>query len=111
MMTKTFFPALAALLVFAPAFSFAQTGVSWFGDTTSDYVNNRIISIKENSDGNLFLLGKATDAAYNNIHPYWAVCDKAGKLKTQVTLPTTNNFYELNNFTVCSVDKIRIWGT
>jgi hypothetical protein len=111
MTAKKFSPRFAAMFLFLPAFSFAQTGVSWFGDSTSDYVNNRIISIKESNDGDLFLLGKATDAAYNNIHPYWAVCDKAGKLKTQVTLPTTNNFYELNNFTVCSADKIRIWGT
>lgn len=67
--------------------------------------------MKENSNGDLFLLGKATDATYNNIHPYWAVCDKSGKLKTQATLATTNNFYELNNFVICSPDKLRIWGT
>ena len=111
MTTKKFSRSLAAWIILLPAISSAQTGVFWFGDTTSKYVNNRIISIRENSDGDLFLLGKATDAAYQDIHPYWAVCDKSGKLKTQVTLPTTNNFYELNNFIISGPDKIRIWGT
>ncbi|MDQ3109833.1 MAG: hypothetical protein M3R17_08050 [Bacteroidota bacterium] len=101
---------LAAFILF-PAFLFSQTGTFWFSDTTSEFVNNRIISIKENSNGDLFLLGKASDGTYNNPCPYWAVCDKAGKLKSQSTLPTTNKFYELNNFTICSADRMRIWGT
>ncbi len=103
---------LPILLLFASTgISFSQTNVFWFGDSTNSSVNNRIISIKENSDGNLFLLGKATDSDYNNIHPYFAVCDKNGNLKSQKTVQTTNDFYELNNFTICGADKIRIWGT
>jgi hypothetical protein len=110
-MTKKISPLFAVLFCLLPLISFSQTGVFWFGDSTSHLVNNRIISIKENSSGDLFMLGKASDTAYANIHPYWAVCDKAGKLKSQVTLPTTNQFYELNNFTICSADRVRIWGT
>lgn len=110
-MTKKLSPFFAALFWLVPAISFSQTGVFWFGDSTSQLVNNRIISIKENSNGDLFLMGKASDTAYANIHPYWAVCDRAGKLKSQTTLPTTNQFYELNNFTICSADRVRIWGT
>lgn len=110
MKAKKISPLLAALFLF-PVISFAQTGVSWFGDSTSRFVNNRIISIKENSNGDLFLMGKATDSAYANMHPYWAVCDKTGKLKSQTTLATNNNYYEINSFTVCSPDRVRIWGT
>lgn len=100
------------LLLFSPAgFLFSQTGVFWFGDSTSSSVNNRIISIKENPDGGLFLLGKASDRDYKNIHPWWAVTDKSGKLTTQKTVATTNQIYDLANFTVCEKDKVRIWGT
>ncbi len=102
---------LFLLLCFVPAILFSQTGVSWFGDSTSNRLNNRIISIKESSNGDIYLLGKASDAVYNNPSPYWAVCDKAGKLKSQTTLATANKFYEVNNFTICSADRCRIWGT
>jgi hypothetical protein len=110
-MTAKKFPLLFLFLLFSTSLLFSQTGVFWFGDSTSPYVNNRIISMKENSSGELFLMGKSTDSAYKNIHPYFAVCDKSGKLKSQKTLETTNDFYELNNFTICSADRIRIWGT
>ncbi|CAN5901070.1 hypothetical protein BH11BAC7_BH11BAC7_15620 [soil metagenome] len=102
---------LFILLCILPAISFSQTGVYWFGDTASNLVNNRIVSIKENSNGDLCLLGKATDGDYNNPKPYWAVCDKAGKLKSQTTLSASNKFYEVNNFTICSSSRFRIWGT
>lgn len=105
------FSLLFLLLCALPAISFSQTGVSWFGDTTSNLVNNRIISIKENPNGDLCLLGKASDGVYNNPTPYWAVCDKTGKLKSQSTLATSNKYYEVNNFTICSSDRFRIWGT
>ncbi len=108
---------------FRPPFSFllllsivagtvsAQTGVTWFGDSSSAFVNNRIISIKEGTNGDLYLLGKATDRGYKNIHPYWAVCDKSGKMRSQKTVATENSIFDLNNFTVCGEDKFRIWGT
>lgn len=90
---------------------FAQTGVFWFGDSTSNYVNNRIISMKEKPGGGLYFLGKASDRQYANVHPYWGSCDKSGKLIVQKTLETTNDIFELNNFVVCSENKFRIWGT
>lgn len=102
---------LFLLLCILPAISFSQTGVSWFGDSTSKLVNNRIISIKESSNGDLYLLGKASDGVFNNPNPYWAVCDKTGKLKSQTTLAASNKYYEINNFTICSSDRFRIWGT
>jgi hypothetical protein len=110
-MTKKISPIVATLFVLFPAILFSQTGVFWFGDSASPLLNKKIISIKENPDGDLYLLGKATDTSYSDIHPYWAVCDKTGKLKSQTILPTTNQFYELNNFTICSADRIRIWGS
>lgn len=110
MKTKHLSP-LFTLLCLLPAVSFSQTGVFWFGDSASNLVNNRIISMKENTNGDLFLLGKASDGAYANPKPYWAVCDKAGKLKSQTTLATGNAYYEINNFTICSPDRVRIWGT
>lgn len=110
MKAKKTSPLLAALFLL-PAISFAQTGVYWFGDSTSSLANNRIISMKENTNGDLFLLGKASDNFYQNPKPYWAVCDKAGKLKSQTTLATSNKYYEINNFTICSPDRVRIWGT
>jgi hypothetical protein len=110
MKTKHLSP-LLILLCSLPAISFSQTGVYWFGDSTSNLANNRIISIKENANGDLFLLGKANDNFYQNPKPYWAVCDKAGKLKSQTTLATSNKYYEINNFTICSPDRVRIWGT
>lgn len=103
---------LSLFLLVSPAgFLFSQTGVFWFGDSTSSSVNNRIISIKENPEGGLFLLGRASDRDYKNIHPWWGVTDKSGKLTTQKTVATTNAIYDLANFTVCEKDKIRIWGT
>ncbi len=110
MKTKKISP-LFLLLCFLPAISFSQTGVSWFGDSTSILLNNRIISIKEGSNGDIYLLGKASDGVYNNPSPYWAICDKAGKLKSQTTLTTTNKYYEVNNFTICAFNRFRIWGT
>ncbi|HET6991918.1 MAG TPA: hypothetical protein VFJ43_11370, partial [Bacteroidia bacterium] len=98
-------------LLFSSGGIFSQTGVFWFGDSASTSVNNRIISIKENSDGNLYLLGKASDSDYKNIHPYFAVCDTKGNLRSQKTVATTNDFFELNNFVICEENKIRIFGT
>ncbi|CAN5391563.1 hypothetical protein BH09BAC5_BH09BAC5_25290 [soil metagenome] len=110
-MKKKSVPAFISIFLFLPIFGFTQTGVFWFSDSASQLPNNKIISIKQNSNGDLFLLGKASDSAYSNVKPYWAVCDRSGKLKSQTTLSTTNNYYELNNFTICSDDRMRIWGT
>lgn len=101
---------LSLFLLLLPAFLPAQTGVFWYDDTTSTLPNNRIIAIREASDG-IYLLGKAADRAYGNVHPYWAVCEKNGKLRTQKTIASENDVYEVNNFVVCEENKIRIWGT
>ncbi len=101
----------AIAFLFFPAIIYAQTGLFWFSDSASHLPNNKIISIKQNSNGDLLLLGKASDSAYSNVKPYWAVCNRSGILKSQTTLSTANNYYEVNNFTICSNDRMRIWGT
>lgn len=102
---------LLILLLLPAGLLRAQTGCFWFGDTTSELVNNRIIAMKEGASGDIYMLGKASDHAYNNVQPYWAVCDKSGKLRSQKTLDTKKDVFELNNFVVCGENKFRIYGT
>ncbi|MDD5571666.1 MAG: hypothetical protein PHD97_11010 [Bacteroidales bacterium] len=90
--------------------AFSQTGIYYYDSPGKYYPNKRIIDIKESSDGNIYLLGIATDSVNENPQPYFAIIDNKFKMISGKVIET-GSLYELKNMIILPNGKIKIYGT
>lgn len=88
----------------------SQTGVFYFSNSSIDYHNTRVISLKEAKNKEIYLLGKSSNANYEKSVPYFARIDKKGNLLLQKNLEATS-LYDIKEMAILPSQYIQIYGS
>jgi hypothetical protein len=88
----------------------AQKGTFIWTDTTTNYVNHRIISLIQHKN-ELFALSKSQDINFQNPHPSFSRISLDGKVQNFTVYSNVGNLYELNAIVAQPDGNIRIYGT
>lgn len=98
------------LILFLSLNAISQTSVFIWTDTSTTYVNHRIVSLIE-YEKNLYALTKSQDINFENPHPAFSKISLQGKVQNFTVYKDASDIYDLNALVVQPDKKIRIYGT
>ena len=101
---------IVIILIISSKFISAQTGIFYYDASDNIYPNTQIVDIKESKNGDIFLLGKSNDSAYQVTLPYFAHLTKDFKPVSQNKFPV-QNIYEIRNLILLPDNNFKIFGT
>ncbi len=101
---------LSLLFLFLSLALSAQKGIFFWTDTSTAYINHRIVNIIQNGNS-LYALSKSQDAEFQNPHPSFSRITLQGKVQNFSVYPSVADLYDLNAQVMQPDGKIRIYGT
>ncbi len=99
-----------SLFLFLSTHALAQKDIVFWTDTSTAYINHRVISMLEYKK-EIYLLSKSQDATFSDPHPSFSRVSMQGKLQNFTVYPDVKNLYELNAMVVQPNEDLRIYGT
>lgn len=89
---------------------FAQTGIFYYSNKNINYPNNKILSLAEANNKEIYVLGKSSSLNYDANVPYFSRLDKKGNLLVQKNLKATSLF-DLQELVILPNQYIQIYGS
>ena len=101
---------IVTLLLLFSINSIAQKDIFYWTDTSTAYINHRILSLVEYKK-NVYALSKSQDKDFDNPHPSFSRISLQGKVQNFTVYPDVNDIYELNALVVQPNEELRFYGT
>ena len=100
----------STLMLISATLVTAQKGTFFWTDTSSPYINHRIVSLSA-SDRYIYALSKSNDTDYKEARPSFSRLDLQGKLLNFTVYPNVQDLYDLNSLVKMPDGNLRMYGS
>lgn len=88
----------------------AQTGLFYYANPSQKYVNNKLLSLTQAPNQEIYLLGKLSTANYEESVPYFARIDKRGHLLLDKILEK-KHIYDMADIFISTEQQVVVFGS
>lgn len=89
---------------------FAQTGLFYYANPPQKYVSNKLVSLVEAPNQEIYLVGKLSTATYEESIPYFSRVDKRGNLLLAKTV-SKKQVYDMTDVFISTDQRIVVFGS
>lgn len=87
-----------------------QTGLFYYANPSQKYVNNKLLSLTQSPNQEIYLLGKTSTATYEEAVPYFARIDKRGNLLVDKIIDK-KHIYDMTDIFISSEQQVVVFGS